>query len=211
MRALVFVSLGLILGACEAERGPEPSSADGAQTASDTMSTKARQAAELVNQQMGPVDDTQTLDWGVDRLQFDIEILSLDAPWRWSETMRRHSVSDDAEFGAVEDLIYSVDPSQLIIPVEVVGEGEGRTDVRLVCRAEPCIRVTGSRAELTGTQAQVAAAMADPQPMDEMRAGNFLPFARRAQAESAAAAMNELLRLQGAEPSTTASTNGDPQ
>jgi hypothetical protein len=175
------------------------------------MSIKADHAAELVNELMVPVDDTQTLDWGVDRLQFEIEILSLGETWRWSEVVRRYAASDEAHHGAFEDLIYSVDPTQLVIPVEIVGEGDGRTDVRLVCRVDPCIRASGSRAELTGTEAEVEAAMASPQPMDELRPDNFLPFASRAQAESAAAALNELLALQGAQPATTATTTGEPR
>lgn len=196
MRAAVFATC-LVLGACGQDAADPPSAPSGGAEGAP-VSIKAQRAAELVNARLRPVNDTTRTGDLVDEMAFDIEIQSLGETWRWTETARRRATNSAGAWGLVEDLIYSVSPEDLVRPVEIVREDNGRAHIRLVCRADPCIRATGSRVEVTGTPEEVAAAMAAPQPMDAQRPDNFWPFARAEEAEQAAAAINELLEIQAA-------------
>lgn len=196
MRALL-VATCLVLAGCGRDAG-EPPRVPSGDAETPPVSIKAQRAAELVNARLRPVNDTTRTGDVVDEMAFDIEIQSLDETWRWSETARRRATDGAAAWGLVEDLIYSVSPADLVRPVEIVREDNGRAHIRLVCRADPCIRATGSRVEATGSPEEVDAAMAAPEPMDAMRPDNFWPFARAEEAEQAAAAINELLAIQGA-------------
>lgn len=209
MRAahLVFC---LFLVACGQPARDEPAEPDRA-PGEAPVSVKAARAAELVNARLRPVDDTTETDGVTDHMAFDIEIQSLDETWRWSETVRRTATNGTESWGLVEDLIYSVAPQDLVVPVEIQHEPNGRAHIRLVCRDEPCIRVTGSHIEVSGTPEEVEAGMAAPQPKDERRADNFWPFAEAAEAEEAAAAINELLTLQGAQGPVSAATGSSGQ
>lgn len=196
MRTAVAALTCLTLAACGApEPNPQAESAD-----ETPLPIKARQAMEAINEDLGPISIATPVEGGVDQMEMDIEIQSLEGPWRWWDTATRIISNGPNHVGQFEDLIYTVDPRDLVLPVTLHGEGEGRTDLHLICRADPCIRAAGSYVEASGTRQEVEAALREPRPMDERLPEVYFPFAERAQAERVARAMNDLLALQGGGP-----------
>ena len=192
---VAFVILNLALAACgDAPEAPAGPAAD------VPPPIKARQAMEAINADLRPISIATPVEGGVDQLDMDIEIQSLEGPWRWSDRSTRIVSNGPSHMGQYGDLIYSVEPRDLAAPVTVVGEGEGRTDLFLRCRADPCIRAAGSYVEAYGTRQEVEAALQQPEPWDRRLTEVYFPFGARAEAESVAAAMNDLLVLQGAGP-----------
>ncbi len=159
---------------------------------------KARQAMAAINADLGPVNMATPVEGGVDQMEMDIEIQCLEGPWRWWDTARRIINNGPSHVGQFEDLIYTVDPGDLVTPV-TLRASEGRTDLHLVCRDGPCIRAAGSYVEATGTRQEVEAALEHPRPMDERLPEVYFPFDDPAKAERVARAMNDLLALQGAD------------
>lgn len=195
-----------VIAACLAVAACERTGPAGAPASEETpLPIKARQAMDAINADLGPINIATPVEGGVDQMEMEIEIHSLEGPWRWWDTARRIINNGENHVGQFEDLIYTVDPADLVAPVTLRESGEGRIDLHLVCRADPCIRAAGSYVEAAGTRAEVEAALEAPQPMDERLPEVYFPFTERAQAERVAAAMNDLLRLQGAGPSADAS------
>ena len=75
---------------------------------------KARQAMAAINADLGPVNMATPVEGGVDQIVMDIEIQSLEGPWRWWDTARRIINNGPSHVGQFEDLIYTVDPGDLV-------------------------------------------------------------------------------------------------
>jgi hypothetical protein len=199
MRTAVAVLTCLALAACDAPE-PDPLTESGDET---PLPIKARQAMEAINADLRPLSIATPVENGVDQMDMDIEIQSLEAPWRWWDRGTRIISNGPDHVGQAHDLLYTAEPRDLVAPVTLSGEGVGRTGLYLRCRADPCIRAAGSYVEAHGARQAVEAALEHPQPWDRRLEEVYFPFATRAEAERVAAAMNDLLSLQGAGPAET--------
>ena len=201
--------VGLALGACQ--EGQTSRAAPPAEEAS-TVSIKADQAVALINAEVETLVWDGRIEGGHDRGTLEIEMHSLDGPWRWWSRQRRTLSNGDAWSGIFGDAMFVVPPASVTVPVEVVQGASDRWDVVVTCHSEPCIRMTGSQAQAQGARAEVEAALDAPIPVDEQIEAVFFPFASREQAERVARSMNELLELQGARrvAGSAASAGGTP-
>ena len=196
MRTAVAVLTCLALAACGAS-GSEGE----AESAEETpLPVKARQAMEAINADLRPLSIATPVENGVDQLDMDIEVQSLDGPWRWWDRGTRIISNGPNHVGQAHDLLYVAEPRDLVTPVALSSESEGRTGLYLRCRAGPCIRAAGSYVEAQGPRPEVEDALEHPQPWDRRLTEVYFPFATRAEAERVASAMNDLLALQGAGP-----------
>lgn len=194
MRSALVLVTGLALAACDG-RSPDAARASSGEV---PLPIKARQAMDAINADLRPISIATPVAGGVDQMDMDIEIQTLDGTWRWWDTSTRIISNGPNHVGQFQDLIYMVDPHDLVAPVTLSGEGAGRTDLFLRCRAAPCIRAAGSFVEARGTRQEVEAALTHPEPWDRRLAEVYFPFATRAEAARVAQAMNDLLALQGA-------------
>jgi len=204
--AVCVVSLGTV--ACErAEEAPA-----GAEVpAPSATSIKAAQAMALINQEVEPIIWDSTRDGNRDRGTLEIELHSLESPWRWWSRQRRVQSEGDFWWGIFSDVTFSVAPEDLAIPVTVSQGAADRWDIVVSCRSGACFRMSGSESGGEGTLEQVEAALNSPAPTDRQLDAVYFPFRTQDQAERVAAAMNELLALQGAQTASPATTSGEPQ
>lgn len=195
----VFISLAVLVGlaACErTDRDAPPARSPSA--AQPSVSVKATQAMALINAEVEPLIWDSSVNGSLDRGTLEIELHSLDGPWRWWSRQRRVLGAGDSWSGIFGDVSFTVAPEDLRLPAEVVQGADDRWDVVLTCRDGPCFRMSGSEAQAQGTRAEVEAALDRPSPVDNQIDAVFFPFRTQAQAERVSTAMNELLALQGA-------------
>lgn len=194
--ALILVSL--CVAACERSASRAPSGEADAEPGRPAVSIKAEQAMDLINEEVEPLIWDSEIEGGRDRGTLEIELHSLEGPWRWWSRQRRTLTNGVDWVGISGDVNFSVEPEEIRLPVEIEQGASERWDVILYCRADPCFRMSGSEAQAEGTQAEVEAALDAPSPIDERIEAVFFPFASQQQAARVARAMNELLALQGA-------------
>lgn len=191
---IAVIAAGLCASACERASDTSPPAAQGASGAS----IKATQAMALIDSEVEPMIWDSAIEGGRDRGTLEVELHSLEGPWRWESRQRRLMSQDGVWYGISADLTFSVSPEAVQVPVEVVQGADDRWDVLVSCREGPCFRYSGSMAQPQGGLGEVEAALDTPTPVDDMIDSVFFPFRTQAQAERVAAAMNELLALQGA-------------
>lgn len=203
-RSVALILVALCAAACDRPASRAPSGEAPAEPGRPAVSIKVEQAMDLINEEVEPLIWDSEIEGGRDRGTLEIELHSLEGPWRWWSRQRRTLTNGVDWVGISGDVNISVEPEDIRLPVEVQQGALERWDVILHCRADPCFRMSGSEAQAEGTQAEVEAALDAPSPVDERIEAVFFPFATQDQAERVARAMNELLALQGA-------TAGDPQ
>lgn len=212
MRAIsATLMLAVCLGLAACERAAEEPSAAAAAGAPAATSIKATQAMDLINAEVEPMIWDSATQGGRDRGTLEIELHSLEGPWRWWSRQRRVMSDGQIWWGLFADVTFSVAPEDLAIPVTVTQGAEDRWDVVVSCRSGTCFRMSGSEATGEGTLEQVEVALNAPSPTDRQIDAVYFPFRTQDQADRVATAMNELLALQGAQPATTATTTGEPR
>ena len=197
-KSVALILVLLCVAACERSASRAPAGETEAEPGRPAVSIKAEQAMDLINEEVEPLIWDSEIEGGRDRGTLEIELHSLDGPWRWWSRQRRTLTNGVDWVGISGDVNFSVEPDEIRLPVEIQQGASERWDVVLHCRADPCFRMSGSEAQAEGTQAEVEAALDAPAPIDERIAAVYFPFASQEQAERVAQAMNELLALQGA-------------
>ena len=162
MRAIsATLMLAVCLGLAACERAAEEPSAAAAAAAGAPAATsiKATQAMDLINAEVEPMIWDSATQGGRDRGTLEIELHSLEGPWRWWSRQRRVMSDGQIWWGLFADVTFSVAPEDLAIPVTVTQGAEDRWDVVVSCRSGTCFRMSGSEATGEGTLEQVEAAL----------------------------------------------------
>jgi hypothetical protein len=127
---------------------------------------------------------------------FEVTDLELGKTWSWTEQSTDIAGNVVTSYHSAVNVTeeYFVDPALLAVPISVTEDNR----VRMQCRIDACIKVTGEESSESGTLPDQL--ITKKRAIEETRVENFWPYADRETAESVARELTVLASANGAKP-----------